>query len=90
MSDNRVSALVGNKWLRFACVGELADYFAVRISKLNGRTAKRQRNQLTRTKMDRPQRGVGTSELNLHWSLQRSPIDILSSARASSDREHQS
>src|SRR5438105_15268928 len=45
-SNDTVGSDASNKWLRFACVPELADKFALRITKLNRRTAKRQRNQL--------------------------------------------
>jgi hypothetical protein len=46
MSNDRVGSGDSNNWLRLAGVLEFADQFTLPIAKLNGRTAKRQGNQL--------------------------------------------
>jgi hypothetical protein len=46
VSNDRVASSADNKALRFTGPRDLAYNFAVRITKLNRRTAKRQQNQL--------------------------------------------
>lgn len=65
MSHDGVGSWAGDKRLRIAGVLEFPNTFALRVTKLDGRTAMGQRNQLAWTDPDWPKWGALFSELNL-------------------------